>query len=113
MTKYVGGVKKMKINPNPGVDNIYESVIRKTASENEEHMEIGSQNPAAQDKVEISDKAASYDDLQAFREQVISDVEKGTGADRLRQLKADIESGNYNVSGRDIAEAILNKGRGI
>jgi anti-sigma28 factor (negative regulator of flagellin synthesis) len=107
------GGEKMKINPNLGVDNIYESVIRKTASGNEEHMEIDSQNPAAQDRVEISDKAASYDDLQAFREQVIGDVEKGTSADRLRQLKADIESGNYSVSGRDIAEAILNRGRGI
>ncbi len=102
----------MRIDPNNSIDQVYSSTMRpKAAGQEEQAQAVEAQKNLPQDKVELSSKAAGYDPVEALKEEAVNDAEKGTRAERLRQLKTEIESGAYYVSGRDIADAILNFGK--
>ncbi len=101
----------MRVDPNNPIDQVYQSTVRNKPVNQEESSEaVNTQKEMAKDKVEISQKAAEYDSVDAAKDRIVNEVEKGTHADRLRQLKADIESGAYYVSSQDIAGAMLGVG---
>lgn len=99
----------MRIEPNNNMESIYESLNRKKVSTREENADTGENTAVTQDKVEISNTSAVSDGFSTVKSKAVESVEKGTNADRLRQIKVDIETGRYYVSSRDIASSILGK----
>jgi len=106
----------MRIEANGNVDGLYEASMKKdiTGAENKVNSENSVNNTSdikKQDRVEISEAAAGYDELGAIKEKVVQDVQAGAGPDRLRELKAQIKDGTYFVSSADIAASIINFGK--
>lgn len=96
----------MKIDPKNNIDNIYQSnsASRKNISKKNDTLK---EKGFEKDKVEISNAGSKHDEVASAKEKIIYEVEKGVDVERLRQLKADIENGNYRVSSEDIASAIM------
>ncbi|MGI5891281.1 MAG: flagellar biosynthesis anti-sigma factor FlgM [Bacillota bacterium] len=99
----------MLIDTKNNIDPILQSTVRSKATTSEaETASSQTHKETAMDRVEISQKASDYDPVRAAKEKVVTEVEKGSRADFLRQLKADIENGAYHVSSQDIASAMIN-----
>jgi len=94
----------MRIDPNGKVDGLHDLHMRRTSQPQENS--VGKSEELKQDRVEIS-PAAKRDDLSAIRDEIVSEIEKGASPDRLRRLKAEIQSGKYDVDASDIADAII------
>ena len=98
----------MRIDPKNNLDGIYETNIKKSNSSTSGNS-VNKDTELNKDRVEISEEASNYDELSSVKSEVVSQVEKGTSADKLRKLKSEIENGTYYVSSNDIAGAILNQ----
>lgn len=59
------------------------------------------------DKMEISDKARGYSIVNIMNEAVIKEATKPASSEKLAELRSAVSAGNYNISGQDIAEAII------
>ncbi|MGM0508341.1 MAG: flagellar biosynthesis anti-sigma factor FlgM [Fusobacteriota bacterium] len=96
----------------PGLTSIYQSQKTNKVTNKKVNKDLEKNNSVKnlQDKVTISDKAKNqevkkeveiakkyYDSLPEVRE------------DRVSELKSKIQSGNYNVSDEDVANAILGR----
>lgn len=92
----------MKVNPKSNIDGVFDSIIKKNTSKTSAEKEKG----LGRDRVELS-KTSSGSNLDTIKTEIIKGVESSANADRLRELKAKIDSGSYHVSGRDIANAML------
>ena len=98
------GHYKMKIdelNQNPVASNIGNPRTDKTEAA-DAHGESAARQQKAADKVELS----SYMPVVPA-----SQVRLGARADRVEEIKSQIESGSYEVSSRDIAEKMLSRDR--
>jgi anti-sigma28 factor (negative regulator of flagellin synthesis) len=96
----------MRIDPKNKIDGIYEANIKKNSSASDNSVKKDKE--LNKDRVEISKEASNYDELSNIKSEIVSKGEKGTSADKLRRLKAEIENGTYYVSSQDIADAIIN-----
>ncbi len=98
----------MRIDQKNNIDQVLHSTIRQKGSVTKGKDQAETLvNQNTKDRVELSKKAADYDPVSAAKDKVISELEKGSDANRLRQLKADIENGVYHISAKDIAGAML------
>lgn len=95
----------MRIDPKNKVDGVYDALIRKSTTESGTVRQ--SQTDLKRDRVELSQNAETHDELKTAKEEVLRDVERGSSPDKLRRIKAQVESGSYSVSAEDIAEAML------
>ena len=66
----------MRIDSNNNLEGIYETKSKKNSmvSENNTNKE----NQINQDRVEISSAAVNYDEINAMKEKIVNEVEKGT-----------------------------------
>ncbi|MDO5560072.1 MAG: flagellar biosynthesis anti-sigma factor FlgM [Oscillospiraceae bacterium] len=64
-------------------------------------------NGGKNDSVSISPEAAAFNKLDCGVKEIASQINTGASQERIDALKAQIRSGTYNVSARDVADAIL------
>ncbi len=95
----------MRIDPKNKVDGVYDALIRKNTTESASVKH--SESDLKRDRVELSQSAEGHDELKAAREEVLREVERGSSPDKLRGIKAKVDSGSYSVSSEDIADAML------
>jgi negative regulator of flagellin synthesis FlgM len=98
-----GGVVEMEINPNDNTINIDAYVNRISDTQKAENTsDIAEKNVAKSDTVNISDAAK---EIQEVRKELdnIPDVR----ADKVEQLKNQIENGTYEIKSEEIAEKML------
>ena len=92
-------MKVEELNPNPAVTQL--AVVRADKPESADaHGEAVSKQQAAGDKVELS----SYIPVVPSSKQ-----RRDFRADRVEELKAQIQGGTYQVPGRAVAEKMLSK----
>lgn len=60
-----------------------------------------------QDRIELSRRFVKHDEIQTMKANIASQIEKGTSAEKLAQLKYQIKKGTYHVPAEQIAAAII------
>ncbi len=95
----------MRIEPGK-IENVYEIQLKNDAGSSGENKGREIQK----DRIELSSECKSYDEQTSVSKSITSEIESGAGTEKLRKLKAQIQSGTYNVSGEAIAEAMLSYG---
>lgn len=95
----------IRVDANSNIEGIHEVNIKKNLTVPERDLKDG--DKINEDRVEISETASKYNELSAAKDKIVKEVEASTSPDKLRSLKAQIESGTYHVSSEDIAGAIL------
>lgn len=98
---------KMKITPAElnKVESAYEAALKTTENRSSDHRSVG----LPRDRVCLSDESRKYSELDLANAEAARKAEQSTSPEKLRRLKAAIENGTYEVSGRDIADAIIGK----
>ncbi len=96
----------MRIDPKNNVNGVYDTSFNKNSKVADNS--VSKENKKNIDRVEISPAASKYDQISSIKDKIISEVERGTSPEKLRQLKVQIENGTYHVSSEDIAKAIVN-----
>jgi len=99
----------MRVDPKSNIEGIYEANMKKNATVSDNHTK--QDNKLNQDRVEISENASNYDELSSLKAKIVKEVDAPTSPEKLRQLKAKIESGSYQVKSQDIAGAICRLSR--
>jgi flagellar biosynthesis anti-sigma factor FlgM len=61
------------------------------------------------DKVSISPEASSFRELDKTTKSISAEVNGAASQERIDSLKAQIQSGTYNVSAGSVADAILDR----
>ncbi|QUH24929.1 flagellar biosynthesis anti-sigma factor FlgM [Serpentinicella alkaliphila] len=88
----------MKIFNNPNVQKVM-NIYNKSNSKSVEKTES---TKLAKDRIEISEKAKEYQvALKAFKQ--LPEVRE----EKVKELREKIQSGNYQVSGKEIADKII------
>lgn len=101
----------MRVDPKNSAEQLYPSTVRNQGVKPEDTAaNAAAQKETPKDKIEISRKAADFGPEKAAAAEITAALEKGARAERLRQLKADIESGAYHISSLDIADVIIGNG---
>lgn len=93
-------IKPTNIN---SIARLYQKTIKNQDKRDE------STKVARQDVVEISKEGANRSELEGVVRSVASEVSKNMSVETLNNLRQRVESGEYSVSARDIARAILSK----
>ncbi|MCC5910838.1 MAG: flagellar biosynthesis anti-sigma factor FlgM [Clostridiaceae bacterium] len=87
----------MKIFNNPNITK-----IMKTYNKNNKPTEKVKEIEGTKDKIEISPKAKEFQvAMQAFKQL------PATREDKVAEIKQQIESGSYNVSGKEVVDKII------
>lgn len=63
----------------------------------------------ARDRVCLSEESMKYNELEGIRNAAAQKAEQNVSPEKLRRLKAAVESGTYRVSGEDIAAAMIDE----
>lgn len=66
-----------------------------------------SNSSSVKDKIEISEKGLRHGEVAAAKRNLIESLEKSASEKRIQELREKINSGQYFVPSRDIAEAML------
>jgi|GEM_PF-3531909 len=95
-------------NPFTRLDRLPErNLIRSSAANAPKQGAPSPEAPEPEDNIDLSFDPAQVDKLkQAAKE--LPDVR----ADKVAEIKAKIQSGNYHVSAEDIADKMINRGSG-
>ena len=98
----------MKINPADmsKIEGAYETPhksVENSAARNNDKTGM------ARDRVCLSEESMKYNELEGIRTAATQKAEQNTSPEKLRRIKAAIENGTYQVSGEDIAGAIIDK----
>lgn len=94
----------MRIDPK-NLSAAYEAQLKSNLTSNSKE-EIKS-DKAMQDRVVLSDDYRKNSGIEGAKKKLIDEIEKGASPDKLFRLKNEIQSGTYNVSSEDIAQAII------
>ncbi|HHV50834.1 MAG TPA: flagellar biosynthesis anti-sigma factor FlgM [Candidatus Avimonas sp.] len=99
----------MKIGPNTNnLINFYETTAKRAvAGRNTLQDKSVNNSSPVKDKIEISEKGLRHGEVVAAKRNLIESLEKSASEKRIQELREKINSGQYFVSSRDIAEAIL------
>ncbi|GFO63155.1 flagellar biosynthesis anti-sigma factor FlgM [Geomonas paludis] len=93
-------MKLEELNSNPAVSHL--AVVRNDKPEaGDAHADVAAKQQASGDKVELS----SYMPVVPTSKQRRDDIR----VERVEELRAQIKSGNYEVSSKDLAEKMLSK----
>lgn len=98
----------MKIDPK--LISLYEAQVGKGVKRSDDFIRRDprlSRAVVRNDRIEISEKAAKFSEIQAMKTQLLKEVEKAPNPEKLYRLKEQIENGTYQVSSSAIADAIL------
>lgn len=90
----------MKINPN-AIRQIYQTQTKQTTSVKEVNTV---QNT---DKIQVSVQAKQELSLQKIKSELLTSLDQESSKARVSELKAMINSGQYQVKHREVAEAII------
>jgi anti-sigma28 factor (negative regulator of flagellin synthesis) len=98
------GMSCVKIDRSEMNNRIYNAALNDgdTSRKKDKHEAV-----TYKDKLEISDRAKGYSAVNNMTEAVVQEITKPVSSEKLMKLRSDVASGNYNVSGKDIAEAII------
>lgn len=90
----------MKINPN-AIRQVYSTQTKQTTSTKEV-------NPVKNiDKIEVSAQAKQELSIQKIKSELLTSLDSDNSRTRINELKAMIQSGQYQVKHREVAEAII------
>lgn len=98
----------MKINPADmaKIEGAYE-----TPHKSVENSATGNNDKSgmARDRVCLSEESLKYNESVGIMTAAVQKAEQNTSPEKLRRIKAAIENGTYQVSGEDIAAAMIDK----
>ena len=90
----------MKINPN-AIRQVYSSQTKQATNTKEV-------NPVKNiDKIEVSAQAKQELSIQKIKSELLTSLDQESSKARVSELKAMINSGQYQVKHREVAEAII------
>ena len=100
----------MKIGPNTNnLINFYETTSKASVAGRKavDGNTVANNSSPVKDKIEISEKGLRHGEVMAAKLRLTESLEKSASEKRIQELREKINSGQYFVSSRDIAEAIL------
>ncbi|MDL2327148.1 flagellar biosynthesis anti-sigma factor FlgM [Ruminococcaceae bacterium OttesenSCG-928-A11] len=86
----------------------YQSVVQSVKQNGDDAPKNKMEKAAGRsDKVTLSEQAAARAGISRLASAMAAEVEGGASAERIEELREAVQSGDYNVSSEDIADAIL------